>query len=61
MVFEPSLSSFASRLLAACVARDRVQAVQLMRAHYDAIDVNVRALLAPFLEANAEIREGVAR
>lgn len=61
VVFEPSLSSFASRLLAACVARDGAQAVQLMRAHYDAIDVNVRALLAPFLEETSEVRKGVAR
>ena len=61
VVFEPSLSSFASRLLAACVARDRQQAVQLMRAHYDAVDVNVRALLSPFLAEDINIRQGVAR
>ena len=61
VVFEPSLSSFASRLLAAAVARDRAQAVLLMRAHYDAIDVKVRALLAPFLEGPCEVQEGVAQ
>ncbi|MFT3926137.1 MAG: GntR family transcriptional regulator [Myxococcales bacterium] len=69
VVFEPSLSSFASRLLAASVARDRAQAVQLMRAHYDAIDVNVRALLAPYLAGDnasddvetTHVRQGVAR
>jgi DNA-binding FadR family transcriptional regulator len=60
VVFEPSLSSFASRLLAAAVARDRAQAVLLMRAHYDAIDVNVRALLSPFLQGPSEVQEGVA-
>ncbi len=61
VVFEPSLSSFGSRLLAAAVARDRAQAVQLMRAHYDAIDVRVRALLAPFLEGSCDVQEGVAQ
>jgi GntR family transcriptional repressor for pyruvate dehydrogenase complex len=72
VVFEPSLSNFASRLLAAAVARDGAQAVALMRAHYDAVDVNVRALLAPFLvvppgaadlqdEETSELRKGVAQ
>lgn len=50
VIFEPSLSSFASRLLTASVARDKAEVVLLMREHYDAIDVKVRALLAPLLE-----------
>ncbi len=50
VVFEPSLSSFASQLLTACVARNKQEAVRLMRAHYDAIDVRVTALLAPLLD-----------
>jgi GntR family galactonate operon transcriptional repressor len=49
VVFEPSLSAFGSRLLTACVARQGQEAVAMMQAHYDAVDVNVRALLAPFL------------
>jgi DNA-binding GntR family transcriptional regulator len=54
VVFDPSLSRFASRLLDACVARDGQRAVSSLRAHYDSIDVSVRALLAPLIEAAAQ-------
>lgn len=45
--FEPSLSQFALRLLAASVARDAPTALTLLRGHCDAIDVVVRAMLTP--------------
>jgi DNA-binding FadR family transcriptional regulator len=53
VVFEPSLSGFASRLLTACVGRDKDHALKLMRAHYDAIDVKVRTLIDSFTAAGA--------
>jgi DNA-binding FadR family transcriptional regulator len=49
VVFDPSLTRFTSQLLAAAVARDSKQALLCMRSHYDAIDVTVRAMLAPFV------------
>ena len=47
VVFEPSLSQFTSQLLSAAVARNKDLTLSLLRAHYDAIDVTVRAMLAP--------------
>src|SRR5689334_8166340 len=54
VVFDPSLFRFVTRFLEACVARDAVRAVACMRAHYDAIDVRVRALLTPLLAPLSE-------
>lgn len=56
VMFEPSLSYFASRLLDACVARDSARAKQLLRAHYDAIDIKVRGLLLPLSAATEGAR-----
>jgi DNA-binding FadR family transcriptional regulator len=53
VVFDPSLSRFASRLLEASVARDPARAVSSLRAHYDAIDESLRAMLTPFIEVAA--------
>ena len=47
VLFEPSLSQFTTQLLSAAAARDTHLALAMMRAHYDAIDVTVRAMLAP--------------
>jgi DNA-binding FadR family transcriptional regulator len=47
VVFEPSLSQFTSQLLSAAVARNKDLTLSLLRTHYDAIDVTVRAILAP--------------
>jgi DNA-binding FadR family transcriptional regulator len=47
VVFEPSLSQFTSQLLSAAVARNKDLTLSLLRAHYDAIDLTVRAMLAP--------------
>lgn len=49
VVFDPSLTKFTSDLLSAAVARDKQLALGRMRAHYDAIDVTVRAMLAPIV------------
>jgi DNA-binding FadR family transcriptional regulator len=50
VVFEPSLSQLASRLLSAAVARDQALARTLLRSHYDAIDRSVRAMLSPHVD-----------
>ncbi len=47
VVFEPSLSQFTSKFLAAAVARDTATALVLLRKHYDTIDLTVRAMLTP--------------
>jgi DNA-binding FadR family transcriptional regulator len=47
VVFEPSLSQFSSQLLSTAVARNADLTLSLLRTHYDAIDVTVRAILAP--------------
>lgn len=50
VLFEPRLSAFVQKLLAATEQRDTARALAELRIHYDAIDDNVRRALAPMLK-----------
>jgi DNA-binding FadR family transcriptional regulator len=50
VVFEPRLSSFVAKLIAASAQRDVVLALAELRNHYDAIDENVRRGLLPMVQ-----------